>query len=171
MMKKIAALFLCLTFLTAPAASANPFTAPAKPISSWSLSVGMELVGEDIFDAMLTGVKKNIINDLGEDIGFGFSYAPSLYAIIDSLIAEGVDPHEAVYRIGDTSSDMNIYFTALKEKGYISEIPSDYTEGVANEIRKIQKQKESNHVQYTEIRRIPVQTAERAGYDPVGTGG
>lgn len=137
-MKKTMTLILCLMLLSSPAAFANPFTAPARPISSWTLSDGMELVGEDVFDAMLTEVKQNIVNNAGEDIGFGFTYSPGLYAIIDSLMADGVNPHEALYHIGDTSPDMNIYFAALKAKGYISEIPSDYTEGIANEIRKIQ---------------------------------
>ena len=120
------------------AASARPFTVPAKPADSWSLSVAMELVGEDIFDAMLTEVKQNIILNLGGDTGIGFMYSPPLYAIIDSLSAEGIDPHEAVYRIGDDSPDMNIYFSVLLDKGYISELPSSYTEGIAHEIRKIQ---------------------------------
>ncbi len=137
-MKKIFAFLLCLLILTASPASANPFTLPAKPSSSWSLSDAMELVGEDVFAEMLTEVKQNIIKDLGEEAGIGLMYSPSLYAVIDALIAEGVDPHEAVYTIGDAAADLTAYLDILKEKGYLDELPSTFTEETANEIRKIQ---------------------------------
>jgi len=137
-MKKIFAMLFCLLILAASSASANPFTSPAKPSSSWSLSDAMELVGEDVFAEMLTEIKQNIIKDLGEDAGVGQIYSPSLYAVIDALIAEGVDPHEAIYAIGDASADLTAYLAILKEKGYLDELPSTFTEETANEIRKIQ---------------------------------
>lgn len=129
---------LCLMMSVASVAYANPLTAPAKPISSWTLEDAMALVGEDVFTEMLTEVRKSVIISVGEEYGVGLEYSPYLFAIIDSMTPEGIDPHEIVYRIGDTSPDMNVYFDALKENGYITEIPSSYTEGVANEIRKIQ---------------------------------
>ena len=137
-MKKLLSFVLCIMILAVPAASANPFTVSAKPAASWSLSDAMEMVGEEIFAEMLTEVKQNIINNLGKEIGIGFTYSPYLHAIIDSMTSEGIDPHDAVYRIGDDSADMTAYFTVLMNKGYIAELPSSYTEEIANEIRKIQ---------------------------------
>lgn len=138
-MKKLFASVLCLMIFLTSSASANPFAVPAKPAASWSLSDAMELVGEDVFAEMLTELKQNLISGLGKDSGIGVTYSPGLYALIDSLTADHISPHEAVYSIGDdTSPDMIACFTVLKNKGYLDEIPSSYTEEVANEVRKIQ---------------------------------
>lgn len=137
-MKRSLILILCMMLFMTPSSSANPFTTPAKPAEEFSLSDAMDLVGEEVFADMLTEVKQNIICNLGGETGVGIDYSPYLYAVIDSLTAEGLDPYEAVYSIGDTDPAMNTYFTVLKDKGYLAEIPSSYTEEVANEVRKIQ---------------------------------
>lgn len=128
----------CWLFLFPTCASANPFIAPSKPAASWSFNDCVQLVGEDAFNQMLTEVKQNILSNLGDEVTTGFMYSPYLYAIIDSLIAEGVDPNETVFRLGDTSSDLNVYFSALRAGGYITDIPSSYNEEVSNAVRKIQ---------------------------------
>ena len=48
---------------------------PDSPATADEFRTALNIMagGEDIFDAMLTEVKKNIINNLGEDIGFGFA--------------------------------------------------------------------------------------------------
>ena len=137
-MKKVLSCILCLLLFTYPFAFATPLANSAKPAGMWSVSDCKSLVGEDVFNAMVTEAKQNIFNEMKKKLDIGFAYSPYFYATMDSLRAEGLDPDEVIGRLGDSSSGMIGTFTALKQMGYISKIPSTYNEEVEAAIKKIQ---------------------------------
>lgn len=137
-MKKMLACILCLLMFVTPFASANPFVNSSKPAGMWSVNDCKNLVGEDVFMAMVTEAKQNIYNAMKDELEIGFDYAPTLYAIADSLRAANLNPDEVLYRLGDSDAALEEYLTILKERGYISNVPSVYNEEVEAAIKKLQ---------------------------------